>query len=101
MSTDIRREAEELVRYYAELVRRLPQNGVRDVAELLSLYDTLRRALEALNRHEISWALEQTQRVVEALVHLDARLQALRRLKSALDRADASGRAFGTGHAER
>ena len=30
MSIDIRREAEELVRYHAELVRRLAQSGVQD-----------------------------------------------------------------------
>jgi len=85
MQSDIRRDAEELVRYYGELVRRLPQNGVRDVAELLSLYDQLRRALDAVGRQEITWALEQTHRVVEALVHLDASLQAMRRLKAVVE----------------
>jgi len=31
MQVDIRREAEDLVRYYGELVRRFGQNGVRDI----------------------------------------------------------------------
>jgi hypothetical protein len=84
MSIDIRREAEDLVRYYSEVVRRLTQNGVRDVADLLGLYEQLHRALDTVSRQEIGWAAEQTQRLVEALVRMDANLQALRRLKVAL-----------------
>jgi hypothetical protein len=84
MSVDIRREAEELVRYHSELVRRLTQTGIRDVADLLALHDQLRRALDAVSRQEIGWAAEQTQRLVETLVRMDANLQALRRLKVAL-----------------
>ena len=86
MAMDIGREAEELVRYYSELTRRLPQNGVRDVAELIALFEQLRAALEPIGRQEITWATEQTQRLVEALVRMDANLQALRRLKLALER---------------
>jgi hypothetical protein len=82
MAIDIRRETEELVRYYGELVRRLPQNGIRDVAELIGVFDQLRRAVEAIGSQEIVWATEQTQRLVEALVGMDSNLQALRRLKT-------------------
>jgi uncharacterized protein CbrC (UPF0167 family) len=83
MSSDIRREAEELVRYYSEVVRRLGQSGVRDVADLLGLFDQLRRALDAVSSQEIGWAADQTQRLVETLVRMDANIQALRRLKMA------------------
>ena len=84
MSVDIRREADELVRYYAELVRRLGQSGVRDIAQLLSLYEQLRRAVDAVSRQEIGWVAEQTQHLIEALVGMDANLDALRRLKASL-----------------
>ena len=84
MSVDIRREADDLVRYYAELVRRLGQNGVRDIAQLLSLYEQLSRAIDAVSRQEIGWVAEQTQRLIEALVGMDSNLEALRRLKAAL-----------------
>jgi len=84
MSVDIRREADELVRYYAELVRRLGQGGVRDIAQLLSLYEQLHRALDAVSRQEIGWVAEQAQRLIEVLVGMDANLEALRRLKTAL-----------------
>jgi len=85
MSADIRRETEELVRYYGELVRRRGQSGgVRDVADLLALYERLGRALEAVSRQEIGWVTEQVQRLIEALVHMDSNLDALRRLKGVL-----------------
>ncbi len=91
MSADIRRETEELVRYYGELVRRLGQSGVRDVADLLALYERLGRALEAVSRQEIGWVTEQVQRLIEALVRMDADLDALRRLKSTLSTAPEGG----------
>ena len=91
MSVDIGREAEELVRYYGELVRRLGQSGVRDVADLLALYERLGRALEAVSRQEIGWVTEQVQRLIEALVRMDADLDALRRLKSTLSTAPEGG----------
>jgi hypothetical protein len=84
MSVDIRRETEELMRYYGELGRRLTQNGVRGVPDLLALHDQIKRALDAFSRQEIGWAAEQTQRLVETLVRMDANLAALRRLKAAL-----------------
>ena len=72
MSVDIRRETEELVRYYGELVRRLGQSGVRDVADLLALYERLGRALEAVSRQEIGWVTEQVQRVLaDELPYID------------------------------
>ena len=84
MSVDIGREAEQLVRYYGELVRRLSQSGVRDVADLLALYERLGRALDAVSRQEIGWVTEQVQRLIEALVRMDSNLDALRRLKMTL-----------------
>src|SRR5207245_10398778 len=91
MSVDIRRETEELVRYYGELVRRLGQSGVRDVADLLALYERLDRQLETVGRQEIGWVTEQVQRLIEALVRMDADLDALRPLESTLPTAPEGG----------
>ena len=85
MQVDIRREAEDLVRYYGELVRRFGQNGVRDIPELLSLYDQLSRALEAVSRQELGWVTDQAQRLIGELVRMDATLDALRRLKMSFE----------------
>jgi hypothetical protein len=81
MPVDIRREADELVRYYGELGRRLGQSGVHDIAELLALHDRVSRALEAVSRQEIGWVAEQAQRLIGELVRMNSTLEALRRLK--------------------
>ncbi len=86
MSVDIGREAEELSRYYSELGRRLAHSGVRNIGELLSTYEQLRRALDAVSRQEIGWAAEQAQRLVQRLVQMDGDIQTLRRLKEMLAR---------------
>lgn len=88
MAADVQREADELWRYYAELTQRLAQTGVRDVPDLLGLYEQLRRALDAVSRQEIQWALEQAERLIETLVRMDSDLQALRGLKAAVDKKD-------------
>ena len=79
------------MRYYGELGRRLTQNGVRGIPDLLALHDQIKRALEAFSRQEIGWAAEQTQRLVEVLVRMDANLAALRRLKAALEQPAPAG----------
>jgi hypothetical protein len=86
MASDVQREADELWRYYTELGRRLAQNGVRDVSDLLGLYEQLSRALEAVSRQEIQWALEQAERLIETLVRMDSDLQALRALKQRMEK---------------
>jgi hypothetical protein len=88
MPIDVEREADELWRYYSELGRRLAQSGVRDVGDLLGLYEQLKRALEAVSRQEIQWALEQAQRLIETLVRMDSDLQMLRALKATIDKRD-------------
>jgi hypothetical protein len=86
MAADIQREADELVRYYSELGRRLTQTGVRGVADLLALHEQLCRALEAVTPQEITWAVEQAERLIDELVQIDAKLRALKTLKTALGR---------------
>jgi hypothetical protein len=71
-------------------MRRLTQTGVRDVGDLLGLYEQLRRALDAISRQEITWAAEQTERLIEVLVRMDTSIQSLRRLKAQLGQ-DGSG----------
>lgn len=87
MANDVQREAEELWRYYTELGHRLAQTGVRDVPDLLGLYSQLQRALDAVSRQEIVWALEQAERLIETLVRMDSNLQALRSLKLGMEKS--------------
>ena len=88
MSADIHRRADDLVRYYAELERRLAQVGVRSLADLLELAERLRAALDAVGPQEITWATERTQGLLDTLVQMDDNLDALRRLKVALGSDD-------------
>ena len=92
MSVDIRREADDLIRFYGELVRRLGQNGVRDVAELLALHDQLCRALDAISAQEVGWVADQAQQLIGELVRMDSNIQSLRRLKMALNGVDEPSR---------
>lgn len=91
MEESIRRELEDLIRYYGELQRRLAQAGVKDIASLLAAYDQIRRALDAVSAQEISWARERATGLVDALVKLNGRVQALRRLKVAIEQNTPSG----------
>jgi hypothetical protein len=88
MSVDIRREADDLIRYYGELVRRLEHTGVRDIGELLALYERIGRAIDAISTQEIGWVVEQAQRLIGELVRMSSNLDALRLLKTALGGAD-------------
>src|SRR5581483_3463757 len=91
-SSDLHRQADELVRYYGELERRVIQAGVRGIGELLTLYERLRAALGAVGAQEIGWVAEQTEGLLQALVRMDDNLQALRRLKAALGQGSESAR---------
>jgi hypothetical protein len=88
MSVDIRREADDLIRYYGELVRRLEHTGVRDIGELLALYERIGRAIDAISTQEIGWVTEQAQRLIGELVRMSSNLDALRLLKTALGAID-------------
>lgn len=80
----IEREAEELLRYRAELGRRLARAGVADVATLLDLYQQLHAALAALSAQEIEWARAKAERLIEELERLARQLDGVRRLKDRL-----------------
>jgi HPt (histidine-containing phosphotransfer) domain-containing protein len=80
----IEREAEELLRYRAELARRLARAGVHDVTALLDLYHQLRSALAALSAQEIEWARAKAERLIEEVEHLGRQLEGVRQLKDRL-----------------
>jgi hypothetical protein len=80
----IEREAEELLRYRAELGRRLARVGVRDVGALVDLYQQLRVALAALSAQEIEWAQAKAQRLIGEFEYLGRQLDDVRRLKDRL-----------------
>lgn len=80
----IEREAEELLRYRAELGRRLARAGVQDVGTLLDLYQQLRAGLGALSVQEIAWAQAKAARLIDELESVGRQIDAVRRLKDRL-----------------
>lgn len=84
MAEDLRKDAEEFVRYCTEIVRRVGRGGFTDIPHLVSLYEQLKRALESVSHQELAWADQQARRLVEKLVAMNAKLAMLRRLKATL-----------------
>ena len=84
MADPLGQEAEELLRYRAELSRRLARAGVNDIGALLDLYQRLRTALAALSGQEIEWARAKAERLSDELERVARELAAVRRLKDRL-----------------
>jgi hypothetical protein len=84
MGDPIGHDTEELLRYRAELSRRLARAGVSDIGSLLDLYQQLRTALEAVSAQEIEWARAKADRLIGELERLARELLAVRRLKDRL-----------------
>jgi hypothetical protein len=80
---DFRKGLDEVLRVQGEIVRRLGQQGVRGVAELVELYERMRAALEVVSQEEIDAALVRIGALVDELrlkrLQLD-RLASLRAL---------------------
>lgn len=82
MLQDLRRESEELLRYWGELERRIGQGGVADISNLLALHDRLVQALAAVSKQELLWAEERVKRLISELATVGKSLEAVRRLKT-------------------
>ena len=88
MPEDLRKESEELLRYFGELVRRIGHGGITDIAQLVALYEQLKRALGSVSTQELVWADEQARRLAGKLDVVSRGLEAMRQLKSRLEDTD-------------
>ncbi len=79
-----RREADELVRLYGELVRRLANRGIRGVDELVALHEQLRAALDTIAAQEIDAALLQIRTLLDRLNLIERCVVTLSEMKQAL-----------------
>ena len=90
MRDEMRRQTEDLIRYYGEIDRRVAYTGVDGVAGLLELSQQVEAALGAVASQELEWMLSEVRGLLDRLVRMDSQLQALRALKATLtDDADA------------
>lgn len=79
-----RREADELVRLYGELVRRLANRGIRGVDELVALHEQLRAAVDTIAAQEIDAALLQIRTLLDRLNLIERCVVTLGEMKQAL-----------------
>ena len=81
MALDVLREADDLVRVLADLDDRLARAGIRRLPGGMIPDDEAERALRAVTRQELAWALERVRHLLDGLLALEVRLQGLRTLK--------------------
>lgn len=90
-----RRDADELVRLYGELVRRLSNRGIRGVDELVALHQQVRAAVETIAGQEIDAALLQIATLLDRLRLISRRLATLGEMKQLF--GDGPGAILGDG----
>lgn len=83
-----RREADQLVRLYGEMVRRLANRGIRGVDELVALHQQIRSAVETIAGQEIDSALLQIATLLDRLRLISRCLETLGEMKVALGGAE-------------
>jgi hypothetical protein len=79
-----RREADQLMRLYGEMVRRLANRGIRGLDELVELHRQLRAAVETIAGQEIDSALLQISMLLDRLRLISRCLATLGEMKVAL-----------------
>lgn len=86
-----RREADELVRLYGELGRRLSNRGIRGVDELISMHEQVLSAVDTIAQQEIDAALLHIATLLDRLRLLGRCLVTLGEMKAVLGHSTASG----------
>jgi hypothetical protein len=79
-----RREADQLVRLYGELGRRLANRGIRGIDELVALHQQVRAAVDTIAGQEIDTALLQIATLLDRLRLLSRCLGTLSEMKLCL-----------------
>jgi len=79
-----RREADQLVRLYGELSRRLSNRGIRGVEELVALHQQVRAAVDTIAAQEIDTALLQIATLLDRLRLISRWLATLSEMKQTL-----------------
>jgi hypothetical protein len=84
MSEQMRRQTEDLIRYYGELDRRVANTGMGGIVGLLTVSQHVEAALGVVASQELEWMVRELRSLVERLVRMDSQLQQLRALKTVL-----------------
>lgn len=89
----MRRQTDEVIRLYGEILRRLSNQGMRGIVELAELHERVCRAALTVALPEVDYALAQIGELVERLAELGQRLARLGEIKQALLGSGADGEA--------
>jgi hypothetical protein len=84
MLDQMRRQTEDIVRYYGELSRRVTVSGIEGIPHLLELAKQVESAVADVGAEELSWIGTEIKQLLDQLVRMDAQLQRLRELKMVL-----------------
>ncbi|MEW6270819.1 MAG: hypothetical protein AB1689_16170 [Thermodesulfobacteriota bacterium] len=79
-----RREADQLVRLYGEIDRRLANRGIRGVDELVALHQQVRAAVDTIAAQEIDTALLQIATLLDRLRLISRWIATLGEMKETL-----------------
>ena len=75
------RDAEFVVRYRAEIERRLAAGGVGSIPEAFAMLDRLRRAIDGISGTELEWTRSRVDAVIAQVEAHAAELATVRQLK--------------------
>lgn len=81
---EFRHDADDLMRIWGELGRRVGQSGIRGIPDVIELHAQLRSATERIAQEEIESALTRVASLTDQLRTLQARVTQLRKLKKKL-----------------
>lgn len=87
MRDDLRRQTEDIIRYYGELNRRVAGTGLAGIPNVLELAKQLEVALGEVAGKELEWVGAEIKRLLDELVAMDGQIQHLRELKAVLEGA--------------
>ncbi|MCC6849944.1 MAG: hypothetical protein IT294_15680 [Deltaproteobacteria bacterium] len=82
MGDELRRQADDVLRYYADLDRRVATAGLDGIVELLTVSQQVASALQVVEPPEIGRAVRELRGLLERLVRIDSELQGARALKA-------------------
>jgi hypothetical protein len=95
MVEEMRRQTEDIIRYYGEIDRRVAHTGLDGIAGLLEMSHHIEFALGVVATQELEWMMSEVRGLLERLVRMDSQLQALRALKASFgDDADVVSSTF-------
>ena len=84
MVEQMRRQTEDIIRYYGEIDRRVANAGMEGLVGLIEVSQRMEAAISVVASQELDWVVSELRTLLERLVRMDSQLQGLRALKVVL-----------------